>query len=155
MDNIIVDDINVFASPSLALQALQEEVVRLQAIVDALEEKIAVLEAHQIDERDWKLVEWRLDKQSEKIDRLEHPHTKTPTPTHENRIKILRSLLAAHNGKMSAKEAREIMKMEKAAFSRLVAAMPEYIKTKTSNLDKRQTILILRSQMVVDNDQPI
>jgi len=55
---------------------------------------------------------------------------------------------------MLTKEARQIMKMDKGAFSRLVDAMPGYIETKPYSLNKRQTILVLKPRSIVDdNDQ--
>jgi hypothetical protein len=71
---------------------------------------------------------------------------KKQTVNQEHRIEILRSLLAAHDGKMLTKEARKIMKMDKGAFSRLVDSMDEYVETKTYSLNRRQTILILKSR---------
>jgi hypothetical protein len=53
---------------------------------------------------------------------------------------------------MLTKEARQIMKMDKGAFSRLVAAMPTYIETKTYSMDRKQTLLILKIRPIVDDN---
>lgn len=73
-----------------------------------------------------------------------------PSEMQEKDAKILRALIASNGGKMSTKEARQAMKnMDKGVFSRLVDKMPD-IETKHSRLDKRQILLVLKSQKIVD-----
>jgi ABC-type uncharacterized transport system YnjBCD ATPase subunit len=130
---------------------LQDCIESLEATVARQDEKIAALDATQDTHAENSLIQLRL------INDLRETTKKDPgkiTANQENRIKILRALLATHNGKMLTKEARQIMKMDKGAFSRLVDAMGEYVETKTYSLNKRQTVLILKSRSIVDdNDQ--
>jgi cell division septum initiation protein DivIVA len=134
-----------------AIQPLQDEVESFRATITSLDTKVSALESTQDTHAENSFIQLRL------INELRETAKKKPgkiTANQENRIKILRALLAAHNGKMLTKEARQIMKMDKGAFSRLVDAMPEYIETKPYSLNKRQTILVLKSRSIVDdNDQ--
>ena len=134
-----------------AIQPLQDEVESFRATVTLQGEKIIALESTQETHADNQLIQLRL------IHELREASKKKPvkiTASQENKIQILRALLAARGGKMLTKEARQIMRMDKGAFSRLVAAMPEYIETKIYSMNKKQTILILKSSSIVDdNDQ--
>jgi uncharacterized membrane protein len=69
---------------------------------------------------------------------------KEPQPLQRDRGEILRALLAANDGKMLAKDARQKMRLDKATFSRLVKTQKDHIDTKEYYLDKKQRILILR-----------
>jgi hypothetical protein len=69
---------------------------------------------------------------------------KEPQPLQRDRGEILRALLAANDGKMLAKDARQKMRLDKATFSRLVKTQKVHIDTKEYYLDKKQRILILR-----------
>jgi len=132
-----------------AIQPLQDEFMELRATVARQGEMIAALESTQDTHAENSLIQLRLIN-----DLRETAKPREITKTQENRIKILRALLAARGGKMLAKEARHIMKMDKGAFSRLVDAMPGYIETKPYSLNKRQTVLILKNRSIVDdNDQ--
>jgi len=132
-----------------AIQPLQDEFGQLRATVARQGAMIAALEATQDTHEDNQLIQLRLIN-----DLREAAKPREITKTQENRIKILRALLAARGGKMLTKEARQIMKMDKGAFSRLVDAMPGYIETKPYSLNKRQTILVLKPRSIVDdNDQ--
>ena len=134
-----------------APQSLQVRISSLEGIIVQLKEEnaaMAATQAHLIENQE---IQLRL------IHELKEKTRKEPgkiSPAQENRIKILRALLASHGGKMLTKEARQIMRMDKGAFSRLVDAMPEYIETRPYSLNKRQTVLILKSHSIVDdNDQ--
>jgi len=134
-----------------APQSLQDRISYLEGIIVQLKEENAAMAARQDHLIENQEIQLRL------IRELKEKTRKEPnkiSPTQENRAKILRALLASHNGKMLTKEARQIMRMDKGAFSRLVDAMPEYIETRPYSLDKRQTVLILKSHSIVDdNDQ--
>jgi len=133
------------------VSALEEERDQDRQEIDDLRRCLASLEAAQDTLAENQLIQLRLINDLRESARKE---SKPPTANQENRAKILRALLAAHGGKMLTKEARRIMKMDKGAFSRLVASMPEYIETKKHSLNKRQTVLILKSRSIVDdNDQ--
>lgn len=132
-----------------AIEPLQDRVESLEATITRQDEKIAALEARISLQEDNGLIQLRLIN-----DLREAAKPREITANQENRIKILRALLAARGGKMLTKEARQIMKMDKGAFSRLVDAMPGYIETKPYSLNKRQTVLILKPRSIVDdNDQ--
>ena len=121
-----------------AIQPLQAEVQDLKVTVARQQEEIAALTTTQDLHAENQFIQLQL------INDL-RGHKKQ-TVNHEHRIEILRSLLAAHGGKMLTKEARQIMKMDKGAFSRLVDSMDEYVETKPYSLNRRQTILILKSR---------
>jgi hypothetical protein len=123
---------------SRAVLPLQAELQELKDIVALQGEKMATLEATQDLHAENQFIQLQLIN-----DIRGH---KKQTVNQEHRIEILRSLLAAHDGKMLTKEARKIMKMDKGAFSRLVDSMDEYVETKTYSLNRRQTILILKSR---------
>jgi hypothetical protein len=132
-----------------ALQPALDRIESMEATVTRQDEKITTLEARIGLQEDNGLIQLRL------IHDLREATRKGPgkiTANQENRIKILRSLLAARGGKMLTKEARQIMKMDKGAFSRLVAAMPTYIETKTYSMDRKQTLLILKIRPIVDDN---
>jgi len=134
---------------SQAIQPLQDDVSQLRATVERQDEKIVALQATATLQEENSLIQLRLIN-----DLREAAKPREITKTQENRIKILRALLAARGGKMLTKDARQIMKMDKGAFSRLVDAMGEYVETKKYSLNKRQTVLILKPRsIVVDNDQ--
>ena len=124
-----------------AIQPLQDEVELLRATVASQEEKIAALTSTQDTQADNQLIQLRL------INQLRETARKEPTADQVDKIKILRALLAAHGGKMLMRDARRIMKMDSGNFSRLVAAAPEYVDIKKSKLNKRLTLLMLKSDL--------
>jgi len=136
---------------TLTLGQLQDIVAQaVEKAIQPLQARVSALEAAQETLAENQLIQLRLINDL----RESRKEAKPPTANQENRTKILRALLAANGGKMLTKEARRIMKMDKGAFSRLVASMPEYIETKKHSLNKRQTVLILKSRSIVDdNDQ--
>ena len=119
-----------------AIQPLQAEVQDLKVTVARQQEEIAALTTTQDLHAENQFIQLQL------INNLQGH--KKQTVNHEHRIEILRSLLAAHGGKMLTKEAPR--KMDKGAFSRLVDSMDEYVETKPYSLNRRQTILILKSR---------
>jgi len=67
-----------------------------------------------------------------------------PQPLQKDRAEILRALLAANNGKMLAKDARQKMHLADYAFSRLVKSMESDIGSKPYHLNGSQKILYLK-----------
>ena len=70
--------------------------------------------------------------------------TAKPQPLQKDRADILRALLAANNGKMLAKDARNKMHLKKNQFSELLAIC-DFIEMKPYHLDGRNKIIILKS----------
>ena len=77
----------------------------------------------------------------QRISKLEQ---REPQPLQKDRGEILRALIAANDGKMLAKEARQKMRMDKATFSRLLDILKDYIDIKPSHQDKRRLVLMLK-----------
>lgn len=65
----------------------------------------------------------------------------------KDRAEILRALLAANGGKMLAKDARQKMHIKKNHFAELLRVC-DFIDTKQYHLDRRQTVIILKSELV-------
>jgi hypothetical protein len=78
----------------------------------------------------------------QRIAKLEH---KDPQPLQRDRGEILRALLAANNGKMLAKEARQKMHLGKTTFSQLLKALKNDIGVKQYHLNRSQRIIYLKS----------
>jgi uncharacterized protein YhdP len=121
-----------------ALQPLQDEVRDLKVTVARQDEKIATLEDRIALQEDNGLIQLRL------INDLREATAQKPQPMQKNRGEILRALLAANNGKMLAKDARQKMHLSESRFSELLAVMQEYIDTKPYHLNKSAKILILK-----------
>lgn len=88
----------------------------------------------------------RLDKHSERIDELRFEEVPEPTQTQADRALILKALIAANNGKMLAKDARQRMMLSKTIFSRLLASMKDDIEVRPFHADRKKHLLILRSE---------
>ena len=69
---------------------------------------------------------------------------KDPQPIQMDRGEIPRALLAANNGKMLAKEARQKMHLSKPLFSMLIASMSDHIETKPLHSDKRNLVIYIK-----------
>jgi len=121
-----------------AIQPLQDEVRDLKATVARQDEKIAVMEATQETQADNQLIQLRL------ISQLREATKKEPQPMQRDRGEILRALLAANNGKMLAKDARQKMHLSKPLFSMLIASMGGYLEIKPMHSDKRKIVLLLK-----------
>jgi hypothetical protein len=67
-----------------------------------------------------------------------------PQPMQKDRGEILVALLAANQGKLLAKDARQKMHMSKTRFSLLVSSLKDEIESRPYHLDKRQAVLILK-----------
>jgi uncharacterized membrane protein len=120
------------------IQDLEDEVRRVGAgeggeeALQELRERLESLEEATALER-------AFDRQ--RIARLERVD---PQPLQKDRGEILRALIAAHGGKMLAKEARQKMRMDKATFSRLLDTLGQHIESKPSHHDKRRLVLIIK-----------
>jgi hypothetical protein len=79
------------------------------------------------------------------VEEIEERTAAIPQPLQRDRGEILRALLAANNGKMLLKEARQKMRLNKPRFSELLATMGDYIETKPYHLNKSAKVLILKS----------
>lgn len=73
-----------------------------------------------------------------------------PPPMQKGRAEILRALLVANGGKMLAKEARKRMHFSKERFSNLLLIC-DSIERKSYHLDRRQDVIILKSELVRPN----
>lgn len=65
-------------------------------------------------------------------------------PKQKDHREILLSLVASRNGKMTAKDARQLMHLSKQAFSNLLAALKDEIEVRPMKTDKRRKLLIAR-----------
>jgi hypothetical protein len=68
-------------------------------------------------------------------------------PLQKDRREVLRSILVAHNGKILAIAARNLMHISESRFSELIKKC-DFIETKPSHTDGRKNILILKSKLV-------
>jgi hypothetical protein len=119
-----------------AIQPLQDEISQLKATVACQEEKITALETTQDCQAENELNMLRLINDLRK--------SKEPKPMQRDRREILSALLAANDGKMLAKEARQKMHLSKQLFSMLISSMDEYLEIKPLHHDRRQNVLILK-----------
>jgi hypothetical protein len=117
-----------------------EETERLRTEIAALRTELENLRRQRDEELARVFKEMALDRQ--RLTRLETPLD--PTPSQKDRSEILRALLAANEGKMPEKEARQKMHLSKSQFSQLLASMNGGIELKPYHLDRRQKILILK-----------
>jgi hypothetical protein len=92
-----------------------------------------------------------LDKDLERIfqeialdrQRIAKLEKKEPQPLQRDRGKVLQALIASSGGKMLAKQARMIMHLDKATFSRLLGTLSDFVTKKVYSLDRRQRVLVL------------
>lgn len=127
-----------------APQSLQVRISYLESIIVQLKEEnaaMAATQAHSIENQE---IQLRL------INQLRAGARREPQPTQKDRAEILHALLAANGGKMLAKEARKKMHLSKNRFSELLRVCG-FIDTKPYHLDRRQTIIILKSELVPRN----
>jgi len=120
---------------------LLAELIALQAEVKGLMDRVASLEKENTTLSDNQLIQLQLIKQ------LREAARKEPQPMQKDRAEILRALLAANGGKMLAKEARKRMHIKKNHFAE-VLRICDFIDTKPYHLDRRQTVIILKSELV-------
>ena len=127
-----------------APQSLQDRISYLESIIARQGEKIAALEATANHQEENLLIQLQLIKQ------LREGARREPQPMQKDRADILRALLAAKGGKMLAKDARKKMHLTKNRFSELLRVC-DFIDTKPYHLDRRQTVIILKSELVPRN----
>lgn len=125
----------------LAEPALQDRISSLENIIALQGEKIAALEATASHQEENLLIQLQLIKQ------LREGARREPQPLQKDRADILRALLAANGGKMLAKDARQKMHIKKNHFAELLRVC-DFIETKPYHLDRRQTVIILKSELV-------
>jgi hypothetical protein len=119
-----------------AVLPLQAELQDLKDTIALHGEKIAALEATQDTQAENELNMLRLINDLRK--------DREPQPLQKDRGEILRALLAANDGKMLAKDARQKMHLADYAFSKLVASMESEIGSKPYHLNRSQKILYLK-----------
>ena len=127
-----------------APQSLQDRIYHLESIIVQLKEEnaaMAATQAHLIDNQEIQL---------QLIKQLREGARREPQPMQKDRADILRALLAANGGKMLAKDARKKMHLTKNRFSELLRVC-DFIDTKPYHLDRRQTVIILKSELVPRN----
>lgn len=160
MNNIATTRINTFGPSPKAIESPSEQLItltygQLQGLIEAaiqplqaeiaqLREEITSLEAAQDTLSDNQLIQLQLIKQ------LREGARREPQPTQRDRVEILHALLAVNGGKMLAKDARKKMHLSKNRFSELLRVC-DFIDTKTYHLDRRQTVIILKSELVPRN----
>ena len=125
----------------MAAKGEPEGTERLRTEIAALRIELENLRRQRDEELARVFKEIALDRQ--RLTRLEI-QLDDPTPSQKDRGDILRALLAANEGKMPEKEARQKMHLSKAQFSQLLASMDGGIELKPYHLDRRQKILILK-----------
>jgi len=123
---------------------LLAELAALRAEVHGLRDKVASLELENTTLSDNQLIQLQLIKQ------LREGARREPQPAQKDRAEILHALLAANGGKMLAKDARKKMHLSKNRFSELLRVC-DFIGTKPYHLDRRQTVIILKSELVPRN----
>jgi hypothetical protein len=128
------DQIYVLSSSELKniiARAIEEAVEPLQSRIDALET---------IEQQERDRIHHDIAQDRKRISQLEY---KDPQPMQKDRGEILRALIAAHGGKMLAKDARKMMHLIKPRFSELLATMTD-IEVKPYHRDRRQLLLIIK-----------
>lgn len=107
-----------------AIKVLKDELIRLETGLDKDMERISL--------------DIALDRQ-----RLAKLEQKGPQPLQKDRGKILNALIVSSGGNILAKQARQIMHLDKATFSRLLATLSDLVIKKVYSLDRRQRVLLL------------
>jgi hypothetical protein len=138
-----------------AIQPLKDEVSEFKVRLIDQDEKIVALEVieskDQASFENFKKAHCKFAiRTTNEIDQLFAMVQKTPQPLQKDRADILRALLAANGGKLFAKEARRKMHLSKNRFSELLKIC-DFVETKPYHLDRRQTIIILKSKLVSRN----
>ncbi|WP_461459022.1 hypothetical protein [Methanothrix sp.] len=116
----------------------------MEATIAQLKEEnvaMAATQAHFIENQE---IQLRLIKQ------LREGVRREPQPMQNDRAEILRALLVANGGKMLAKDARKKMHLSKERFSNLLLIC-DFIERRPYHLDRRQDVIILKSESVRPN----
>ena len=122
--------------PASLLQALQDRIDALEDRIIKQDEKLAALEATQDTHGENQFIQLKLINDLRK--------DREPQPLQKDRGEILRALLAANDGKMLAKEARQKMHLSRSAFSQLLSTQKDEIESKPYHLNKSWLVLVLR-----------
>ena len=128
----------------LLAEPIEDRISYLESIIALQGERIAAMEATANHQEENLLIQLQLIKQ------LREGARREPQPMQKDRADILRALLAANGGKMLAKDARKKMHLTKNRFSELLRVC-DFIDTKPYHLDRRQTVIILKSELVPRN----
>jgi len=136
MVDIALADLNSFAPVA------QQDNVQLSE-----EESVFVLSSSQLQE----IIERAVQDATEPLykelaydrQRIAKLELREPQPLQKDRGDILRALIAANDGKMLAKDARQKMHLPENTFSELLKIC-DFIETKPYHLDKRQLLLIIK-----------
>jgi hypothetical protein len=124
-----------------AIQPLQDRVSSLEGIIIHLQEENAALATTQAHLAENQEIQLRL------ICQLREVARKEPQPMQKDRADVLKALLAANGGKMLAKDVRQKMHLKKNHFAEVLRVC-DFIDTKPYHLDRRQTVIILKSELV-------
>lgn len=128
-------------------KAIQPHQARVSALEDSyalLKEENAALAATQAHLSENQEIQLKL------INELRATVHREPQPRQKDRSEILRALLAANGGKMLAKDARKKMNLSKERFSELLKIC-SFVDTKTLHSDRRNLVIILKSELVPRN----
>lgn len=120
---------------------LKAELIALRLDVRDLSAKIKALERENATLSENQLIQLRL------INDLRAAARKGPQPMQKDRGDILRALLVANGGKMLGKDARKSMHLRKDSFSQMLKSC-DFVELKPYHLDKRQVVIILKSESV-------
>jgi hypothetical protein len=123
---------------------LLAELIALQAEVKGLMDRVTSLEKENTTLSENQEIQLKL------INQLRAEIRKAPRPMQKDRADILRALLVANGGKMLAKDARKRMHLSKERFSNLLLIC-DFIERKPYHLDRRQDVIILKSELVRPN----
>ena len=125
-----------------ATESLKAELQDLKVTVARQGEDIAALKT--TEDQDFKILSHDISDAFVAIDEIDQRQQIKPQPLQKDRGEILRALLAAHDGKMLAKEARQKMHLIKPRFSELLATMKNDIEVRPYHLKKNQKVLVLK-----------
>jgi hypothetical protein len=135
-----------------AIQPLQDRIFTLEVIIARLEGDMADLgqmaaSLTSTQEQDACRLALDIAYDRQRLAKLEKVD---PQPMQRDRADILRALLAANGGKMLAKDARQKMHLRKERFSELIRIC-DFIELRPYHLDRRQEVIILKSELVTCN----
>jgi hypothetical protein len=137
---ILASAINL-AAPGATVLLPASDLAAILAEVRSLEDRVQSLEDRR--DRDYERFSGDICDHGKRLKALEVLEV---GPAQRDRRDVLKALLVANNGKMLAKEARQRMRIDKSLFSRLLATMKDCIEVRPFHADKRNYLLILRSE---------
>ncbi|VVB62557.1 Uncharacterised protein [uncultured archaeon] len=121
----------------LTSSQLQDIIMRaIQAVTEPLKVQIQELKSNQDLQSENQFIQLRLINDLRKGRELQ--------PLQKDRGEILRALIAANDGKMLAKEARQKMHLSRSRFSELLAKTKDDIEVKPYHLKRNQKVLVLK-----------